>query len=568
MNFDQMDFTPSADGTLDNMKYGGIDVSEIAQELKDNCDDAGSKNTDIYILPKDSTDSKLSQFIIHDDGRGMNQEKLWNAIILGKRHEHTDDDIGKFGLGLKNATMGLGDHITIVSKTLETSAIGIFLNIPDMRSLNTFKPTQYESDASALRGQFPSLLWDAFCNSNTGTMISVNGIHEHHVYDVMQLAKEVHRSLNFNYTDSVTSKTTIRTTVVPGSKDLHVSHVDAFYRLTPENLAYCHETELRVYSSGRSNTVYEVLTEKRKRGAKMITGTKDKPLYYEMKPLNSEKATSDAVHSPVTSLPSGKYKTLMVRFVEVNGDSYDKEGQKSDWEGFDTRRRGFFFRRGKRIVGACMALEEKLDDWSNRLRMEVTFSPALDLQMGVRTQKQMSRSLHSTAISDALRVLWRQLSAPRIKARKDANKSDSDEDTLTNFGFKSKRITPSPVYQIPQNVLFPIAPETNAEDQEVFESSEVTEIYVTQLPEKVEDESVSTESPSDLGNIDIPNIPQEPKLYETVNGYLRLLDGDMVIGRIPSSVEGLEDWISNVSLPIGKTRQELFGYISKFWGLN
>ena len=29
--FDQMNFTPSADGTLDNMKYGGIDVSEIVQ---------------------------------------------------------------------------------------------------------------------------------------------------------------------------------------------------------------------------------------------------------------------------------------------------------------------------------------------------------------------------------------------------------------------------------------------------------------------------------------------------------------------------------------------------------
>ena len=135
--FDQMDFTPSADGTLDNMKYGGIDVPEISQELKDNCDDAGSKNTDIYLLPKDTTDNKLTQFIIHDDGCGMNQEKLWDAVILGKRHAHTEDDIGKFGLGLKNATMGLGDNITIVSKTTSTQAVGVYLNIRDMRSLNT-----------------------------------------------------------------------------------------------------------------------------------------------------------------------------------------------------------------------------------------------------------------------------------------------------------------------------------------------------------------------------------------------------------------------------------------------
>ena len=543
--FDQMDFTPSADGTLDNMKYGGIDVPEIAQELKDNCDDAGSKNTTIYILPKDSTDSKLTQFLIHDDGRGMNEEKLWNAIILGKRHEHTEGDIGKFGLGLKNATMGLGDKITIVTKTTETPAIGIFLNIPDMRSLNTFKPTQYEPDASALRGHFPSVVWDAFSNTESGTLISVDGIHEHHVYDVTQLAKEVHRSLNFNYADSVSSKTTIRTSTGT-TTGLHVNHVDAFYRLTPDNLEYCHETELRVYSNGRSNTVYEVLTGKRKRGAKVITGTPEKPSYYEMKPLNSEKAISDAVHSHTTSLPSGIYKSLMVRFVEVKGDIYDSEGRDPNWEGFDTRRRGFFFRRGKRIVGACMALEEKLDDWSNRLRMEVTFSPALDLQMGVRTQKQMSRSLHSQPISDALRVLWRQLSAPRIKARKEANKSDSEEDTLTNFGFKG--IKPEPVYQIPQNVLFPQG-------------------QVTESPSGTEDETPDAPDAPDAHDAHVlPSGPQ-PTSYEAVNGYLRLLNGTTIIGRIPSSVTGLENWISSVPLPIGKTRQELFQHISGFWGL-
>ena len=104
--FNTLDFTPSADGTLDNMKYGGIDVPEIVQELKDNCDDAGSKKTDIYLLPRDSQDSKLAEFLIHDTGRGMNEENLGNSMKLAHRHKHTDSDIGKFGVGLKNATMG------------------------------------------------------------------------------------------------------------------------------------------------------------------------------------------------------------------------------------------------------------------------------------------------------------------------------------------------------------------------------------------------------------------------------------------------------------------------------
>jgi hypothetical protein len=201
-SFDQVDFTPSADGTLDNMKYGGIDVPEIVQELKDNCDDAGSKKTTIYLLPKDSTDNKLAEFVIHDTGRGMLQENLWNAMRLAHRHQHGAEDIGKFGVGLKNATMGLGDQITIVTKTESSNAIGILMNIPDMRRQNTFKPTQYESDASALRGQFPSSVWQEFVRSASGTLISVKGIHEHHIHDVDTLALDVHRSLNFIYKDS------------------------------------------------------------------------------------------------------------------------------------------------------------------------------------------------------------------------------------------------------------------------------------------------------------------------------------------------------------------------------
>jgi hypothetical protein len=144
-------------------------------------------------LPKDSADPKLAEFLIHDTGRGMNENRLWNAMKLAHRHEHTDADIGKFGVGLKNATMGLGDQITIVTKTVGTPAIGVFMNIPDMRRQNTFKPTQYESDASALRGQFPSEIWQAFCSSSSGTLISVKGIHEHHVHDVAELCANVHR---------------------------------------------------------------------------------------------------------------------------------------------------------------------------------------------------------------------------------------------------------------------------------------------------------------------------------------------------------------------------------------
>ena len=203
MSFDSVDFTPSADGTLDNMKYGGINVSEIAQELKDNCDDAGAKNISIYMLAKDSKElSNLNEFIILDDGRGMDQENLWNSMRLAHRHEHGSEDIGKFGVGLKNATIGLGDEIIIITRTESSKTLGVFLNINDMRRQNTFKPTQFVEDGSLLKGWFPSSIWDKFDTQEGGTMSLVKSIHNHHVHDVVELATNVHRSLNFHYSAS------------------------------------------------------------------------------------------------------------------------------------------------------------------------------------------------------------------------------------------------------------------------------------------------------------------------------------------------------------------------------
>ena len=427
MSFDSVDFTPSADGTLDNMKYGGINVSEIAQELKDNCDDAGAKEISIYMLPKES---KLNEFIILDDGRGMDQENLCNAMRLAHRHQHGSEDIGKFGVGLKNATIGLGDEIIIVTRSRgegQGQTLGVFLNINDMRRQNTFKPTQFVEDGSLLKGWFPSSIWDKFDSQEKGTMILVKSIHNHHAHDVVELATNVHRSLNFNYTASAS---VIAETKIYYSLDDHleVKHVDAFYRNDPSACTFVYEAELRVYKDGREDVVHEVITSNRIRGKKLLRATLEKPLFYKFFPLKKgTQADKDGAHAEVSPLPS-PYKKMNVRFIEVSEDAYKKEGETGDWDGFDTRRRGFFFRRGTRMVGSCMALEEKMDDWSNRFRMEVTFDPSLDLEMGVRTQKQMSKSVHSACISDSLRILWRQLVGPRIRDRKANAEKDSEEE--------------------------------------------------------------------------------------------------------------------------------------------
>lgn len=596
-SFETMDFTPSADGTLDNMKYGGIDVSEIVQELKDNCDDAGAKNIAIYILPKDKDDQKLNELVILDDGRGMAEVNLLNAMILAKRHEHTTEDIGKFGVGLKNATMGLGDQICIVTKTTTTSAIGVLLNVQDMRRTNSFKPTQYEPDAATLRGQFPSTIWTEFIEMNSGTMISVKSIHEHHVQDVKTLVKEVHRSLNFNYISSAAttgSQTVVRCDVAPTKADLVVQQIDAFYRDQPSALTYVSETELRVYPSGRGSTVYEVLTGQRYRGCNkgkkpktlIISGTPEKPVLYQMHAFpKGARADTPAVHSAVESLPSTPYKTMKVRFVEVTPEAYEKEGTTGAWDGFDMRRRGFFFRRGARVVGACMALEEKMDDWSNRYRMEVCFPPSLDMEMGLRTQKQMSKNLHSAAISDALRILWRQQVMELIRLRK---KDLAESDASSVSSVDEKKPTKAPVKSA--NILTHLAEivenqtqgsaDTNETQVQTQPDTDTNEIVQTQAETHAEthaetqpetddhDEMMSTRSHSE-SDVEA-DTSEQVKEFKISDKYVQLVQGSNILSRVPggNAATHLREWLSSdIPLPLGKTKDDLFKHMAGFWNL-
>lgn len=590
-----MDFTPSADGTLDNMKYGGIDVSEIVQELKDNCDDANAKNIAIYILPKDKDDHKLNELVILDDGRGMIETNLWNAMILAKRHDHSTEDIGKFGVGLKNATMGLGDQICIVTKTATTSAIGVLLNVQDMRRTNSFKPTQYEPDAATLRGQFPSTIWTEFIEMNSGTMISIKSIHEHHIQDVKTLVKEIHRALNFNYvtgastSEAFTSQTIVRSDVSPSKTDLVVEQVDAFYRADPSALAYVSETELRVYPSGRGSSVYEVLTGQRYRGCNkgkkpktlIISGTPEKPTLYQMHAFpKGARADTPAVHSAVESLPSTPYKTMKVRFVEVTPEAYEKEGTTGAWDGFDMRRRGFFFRRGARVVGACMALEEKMDDWSNRYRMEVCFPPSLDMEMGLRTQKQMSKNLHSAAISDALRILWRQQVMELIRLRK-KDLAESDASSVSSAEKPAKIPIKS------ANILTHLAEIEAQKQAEIIQTSteaqsETDDVntYV-QVAEPQAEAETPVETPLEtVDNYDdMKSVKSEADADETSPHEIKISDkyvqlvsnqGSNIVSRVPggTAASHLREWLSSdIPLPLGKTKEDLFKHMAGFWNL-
>jgi len=254
------------------------------------------------------------------------------------------------------------------------------------------------------------------------------------------------------------------------------------------------------------------------------------------------------------------------------------------------------------MVGTCMSLEEQMNDSTNHLRMEVVFQPNLDLEMGVRTQKQMSKSLHSTPISDALRVLWKQLANARIKIRSDAIQREkaalqADSGESSDEAVATPQIKPARRNAIQNSDVFgSIANAATAEGLTDTVTEAVTDTVNTLVYTGIQSDSTgSTESdhesaqtgalqpvlPASPPPSPTPSPPPRPGDGDTTpqyepeyshqasDGYLRLLANDSVVSRIPSgqNLEALKGWISSVNLPVGKTQADLFNHVAQFWGL-
>ncbi|MBW1675729.1 MAG: ATP-binding protein [Deltaproteobacteria bacterium] len=112
------DLPPRADAMVASMRAIGYDLAMAIADLIDNSIFAGAGN--IWI--KYHWEGSGSWIYILDDGHGMSEEKLKEAMRLGSQspsEERDPKDLGRFGLGLKTASFSQCRVITVYTKTPE-----------------------------------------------------------------------------------------------------------------------------------------------------------------------------------------------------------------------------------------------------------------------------------------------------------------------------------------------------------------------------------------------------------------------------------------------------------------
>lgn len=610
--FAAQDFNPVPRKLLRNFDNGGLDFVELAQELKDNSDDAKpATGTHIYLIPQGpssrTSPDALSEFAILDDGPSLSIQSFFEAIRYASDTEHTEEDTGKFGTGMNNSLFGMGSIIHTVGYH-EGLLWMVTHNINLMIKDNTLRPTSYSVDRATILNSartvgMPAFLLKKLLAAGSGLLHFVQQIKSRYVGPVKAMAEEMCRRFSFAYYEAGAPRNPVSIHYnYPDESNhdqdvLHVQPVDPFYHGRDDAISYRAKTTLHIYKDG---SIYEVLTENRTRGAKrgrggastdldILVATSAKPLYFKLGRLVAgAQASTDAVHKPVLVLPDAPYHEIQCEFIELKEAILEEETNTWAREIDNAAKRGLWFYRNNRLVGSGLTLGEKTDDWHNRIRMRIQFSPALDEEMAMRTQKQMPNHLANDSIADAIRVLYRQQSSGLIHRRKkelerkkkaaaaeaaaddsasvaSSRSSSSASSAVSSSGTEEAPITPKKSQKsakpaatsntIQQStVLSALGAAATSQKPAAAEAAAATEaaVVTTEPAAATESTAATTTSPT-----------TEKEELQIADGMLQLKRGATILATIPGfgAASHLRDWLiaaaATESISLGELTRHL-----------
>lgn len=195
---------PNASVLITSMRSIGYDFESAVADIIDNSITAKAKN--ILISFANAHVGEPSLYII-DDGVGMSKNELIEAMRFGsiKSGKRTDDDLGRFGLGLKTASISQCKKMTVISKNdLETN--GFSWDLDELADKSTWEMIElsFEEIVTKLPKEvnlnkmksFTVVYWENFDTLDKDTIL--NQINRYDVFIRKIDATEKHLSLIFH----------------------------------------------------------------------------------------------------------------------------------------------------------------------------------------------------------------------------------------------------------------------------------------------------------------------------------------------------------------------------------
>lgn len=112
---------PSARRLMHSLRDMGYDLPSAVADLLDNSVDAGASEVRIDV----GSDWRGSYLRIVDNGKGMTERELNEAMRYGTSRPYLADDLGHFGLGLKTASLSQCRRLTVATRSTPKGRVRI-----------------------------------------------------------------------------------------------------------------------------------------------------------------------------------------------------------------------------------------------------------------------------------------------------------------------------------------------------------------------------------------------------------------------------------------------------------
>ncbi len=177
----------------------GYTTSSAICDIIDNSVRAQASNIHLVIKKLDDSyaDSKknnVKEYIIIDDGTGMNQEGIRSALMLGSSDEEYEPKaLSKFGLGLKSASFSQGDRLEIISTDGESGFLKYYVSLPEIMEEKKYSIHLEELD------ELDNELIQTYLEAGKGTIVRIKDIRKNNHPSVRNTIKELKTKIGVIY---------------------------------------------------------------------------------------------------------------------------------------------------------------------------------------------------------------------------------------------------------------------------------------------------------------------------------------------------------------------------------
>lgn len=138
--------------------------------------------------------NNVREYIIIDNGHGMDEAGLRNALELGSPEEvYEDGSLSKFGLGLKSAGLSQGERLEVISSTEDGPYRKYVLSLPEIRQRKEY--FAFEEDLNDDDQQ----LIDQYLPEDTGTLVRISDVRQQNHPSVKSTVEELEYKVGVIY---------------------------------------------------------------------------------------------------------------------------------------------------------------------------------------------------------------------------------------------------------------------------------------------------------------------------------------------------------------------------------